>query len=315
MKHTITLIIILTTILVTPMDQQPPPPIRPTPLHRAITPPPPPPSRPPTPPILGLTGRLSAFAPYTRARLQTTTAPSTQPRPPFHEGGSSSTIQRPPTGFGTGYHWFPPSFLGAQALMAGGGGTGCGGGVAVATALGFGGGSPASRKRGLEKSGASGPGESPGKGGAPPGPADRERVNCSICNKEFGSSKALFGHMRSHPDRGWKGAHPPPRFRASEDFADLGPLFQPLAPADQPDPVPAPAHTPAQAIPPPAPALVVPATAHTPAQAFPPPAPAQVPAPPAPAATEGGEEGAADVAEEGAAAGGAGGRFIPDLNN
>ena len=33
---------------------------------------------------------------------------------------------------------------------------------------------------------------------------------CSICRRDFGSWKALFGHMRSHPDRQWRGCFPPP---------------------------------------------------------------------------------------------------------
>ncbi|KAI4381151.1 hypothetical protein MLD38_007258 [Melastoma candidum] len=33
---------------------------------------------------------------------------------------------------------------------------------------------------------------------------------CSICMREFPTARALFGHMRSHPERMWRGAHPPP---------------------------------------------------------------------------------------------------------
>ncbi|XP_030464062.1 uncharacterized protein LOC115683646 [Syzygium oleosum] len=33
---------------------------------------------------------------------------------------------------------------------------------------------------------------------------------CSICSRPFSSWKALFGHMRSHKDRQWRGVFPPP---------------------------------------------------------------------------------------------------------
>ncbi|XWS28384.1 hypothetical protein CRYUN_Cryun25bG0064200 [Craigia yunnanensis] len=36
-----------------------------------------------------------------------------------------------------------------------------------------------------------------------------EKVNCCICNKDFRSMKSLFGHMRNHPERGWRGIRPP----------------------------------------------------------------------------------------------------------
>ncbi|KAF8107526.1 hypothetical protein N665_0120s0046 [Sinapis alba] len=34
-------------------------------------------------------------------------------------------------------------------------------------------------------------------------------VDCCVCHKKFTSKKALYGHMRFHPDRGWKGVLPP----------------------------------------------------------------------------------------------------------
>ncbi|KAI9114596.1 hypothetical protein K1719_014294 [Acacia pycnantha] len=32
---------------------------------------------------------------------------------------------------------------------------------------------------------------------------------CLVCNKDFPSEKSLCGHMRSHPDRDWRGMNPP----------------------------------------------------------------------------------------------------------
>ncbi|KAJ0266982.1 C2H2 type zinc finger transcription factor family [Hirschfeldia incana] len=38
---------------------------------------------------------------------------------------------------------------------------------------------------------------------------DDFEVDCCVCHKKFTSMKALYGHMRFHPDRGWKGILPP----------------------------------------------------------------------------------------------------------
>ncbi|KAL6340346.1 hypothetical protein AAG906_005798 [Vitis piasezkii] len=39
--------------------------------------------------------------------------------------------------------------------------------------------------------------------------------SCFVCNKNFRSLHALFGHMRCHPNRPWRGIHPPPRAKTT----------------------------------------------------------------------------------------------------
>ncbi|XP_047939632.1 translation initiation factor IF-2-like [Salvia hispanica] len=140
-----------------------------------------------TPPTMGAPGR-TAFGAYR--------APPPPPPQQWPYPGSSHGL-----GGSRGF--------GAHAIPVGGGGGGSGsggGGIRI-------GGGLAARKR--NRDGGAG-------GGArnPDGAGDGYHY-CSVCNKGFSSTKALFGHMRSHPDRGWKGVHPPPTFRAEEEFADL----------------------------------------------------------------------------------------------
>ncbi|KDP43755.1 hypothetical protein JCGZ_22382 [Jatropha curcas] len=43
---------------------------------------------------------------------------------------------------------------------------------------------------------------------------------CSLCDKRFGSWKGVFGHLRAHPERDWRGAFPPPK-RAEASWSPI----------------------------------------------------------------------------------------------
>ncbi|XP_077236593.1 C2H2 type zinc finger transcription factor family [Tasmannia lanceolata] len=48
-----------------------------------------------------------------------------------------------------------------------------------------------------------------------PHKTDSDNTTCSLCGKTFPSMKSLFGHMRCHPERDWRGIHPPQRNTSS----------------------------------------------------------------------------------------------------
>ncbi|KAI3466365.1 hypothetical protein Pfo_023028 [Paulownia fortunei] len=47
-----------------------------------------------------------------------------------------------------------------------------------------------------------------------------KKPTCIICDKDFPSMKSLFGHMRCHPERDWRGIHPPSTVKNSS-FSSL----------------------------------------------------------------------------------------------
>ncbi|KAK6150298.1 hypothetical protein DH2020_015230 [Rehmannia glutinosa] len=186
----------------------------------APSPPPPSPPRQP-PPIMGIPG-VSAFTPYINPRRPA--PPQNLPPPPPPPVNLPPPPPPPPPAVGSRGSAFRPYInprrpAPAPAPASGSGGSGFAGGAQAVAVGGSGSGwcvedrwEPRVRKRG--------PAAPADQAAAGEGGENKEHI-CSECRRQFMSSKALFGHMRSHPSRPYKGAHPPPAFRAAEEFADL----------------------------------------------------------------------------------------------
>lgn len=56
---------------------------------------------------------------------------------------------------------------------------------------------------------------------------------CTLCPKVFPSLKSLFGHMRSHPDRDWRGMNPPQQHTAAYEADGDDPAESSLAAEDR----------------------------------------------------------------------------------
>lgn len=129
-------------------------------------------------------------------------------------------------GVGTGAGLTPP--LAAAAMSIGIGGSNAAGGASSSSGY----------KRAREAAvGVTGMGMTAAAGGG--GTGDHERkfensMSCRLCGRFFLTDKSLFGHMRTHKDRAWKGALPPPVF-SRDEFADKAHLLNPIITGDEED--------------------------------------------------------------------------------
>lgn len=56
-------------------------------------------------------------------------------------------------------------------------------------------------------------------------------IICPVCDEGFSGVKSMFGHMKNHKNRGWKGAYPPPAFDYLSEFSEYQHLL--VKPIDQ----------------------------------------------------------------------------------
>ncbi|CAL5373522.1 unnamed protein product [Camellia sinensis] len=124
-----------------------------------------------------------------------------------------------------------------------GSGSGSGGGVVVGAAgLQIGGAGGIAQRKRFSDPGA-GPSRPVGDNPPPPPPPPPHAVAggapyvCYLCGRGFRTDRGLCGHLRTHGNRQWRGAYPPPTFSRDEFYeAGVGYLLNPpLQPHDGAD--------------------------------------------------------------------------------
>lgn len=64
--------------------------------------------------------------------------------------------------------------------------------------------------------------KSPGSASGSNSGSEGTTIPCTLCHKSFSSKKSLFGHMRCHPERYWRGMVPPPEAHTADVSSEDG---------------------------------------------------------------------------------------------